>query len=82
MCLFGEYKMKNKEYKEMTANPVSANKWIGWNGGEMPVNGGTIVQVELRCGAVMKYSANKIAWEHAKTKRTYDFDVVKYRVVP
>lgn len=52
------------------------SEWIEWSGGECPVGGDTIVEVELRAGMTCIDSAKNLRWVH------FDWpgDITRYRI--
>jgi hypothetical protein len=55
----------------------STNDWIEWSGGDCPVSGDQIVQVELRRGDVVKGFADRFIWDRMNLSAVF-----RYRVVP
>ena len=56
-----------------------ANNWIEWHGGKCPVDGGTIVEIELRSGKVLTpRTASHVFWHHGIN----DGDITAYRILP
>ncbi len=56
------------------------NEWIDWNGGECPVNEGSIVEVLLRNGELRQRYAAPLRWDH-ESIHYKEYDIVRYRVV-
>lgn len=51
--------------------------WLPWKGGECPVDGDTVVEVELMDGIIGKDKADFLIWEHEQGQ----WDIIRYRVV-
>lgn len=59
------------------AEPAAdADGWIEWNGGECPVGGGLIVDVEFNCGQVVSGASGGFSWLH---EWVYS-NIIKYRL--
>ena len=52
-------------------------KWHDWEGGECPVPGSCIVEVEFRGGVIATHFASRNHWLHDDDV----YDIVKFRVI-
>jgi hypothetical protein len=57
----------------------ASDGWIEWYGGECPVDEGTPVEIEMRCGDKTRVAAEAgcFRWSHEGAKG----DIIRYRVV-
>lgn len=60
----------------VTPEPVPVAEWIGWNGGDRPIPGDTLISVKFRDGTEADGYARDILWEHT----AIPFDIMAYRV--
>jgi len=58
---------------------VADSDWIEWFGGECPVENGTTVEIDLRCGETLTGLATEFDWRHIADDARRD--IVAYRVV-
>lgn len=56
----------------------SNDGWIGWHGGDCPVDGNLIVEAKLRNREIYKFPARGFDWKNQEEST----DIIAYRVVP
>lgn len=76
-CDGGWHSRLDWNIRDLVAEAPAGDGWVFWRGGEYPVAPETLVEVQLRDGAIMQRAAKQFVWRDFGTSR----DMIAYRVI-
>jgi hypothetical protein len=81
ITLRGDYAMQKYDAAITKASPTRDHKgeWVAHDGGPMPVDRGTQVEVNMFDGRLWRYSFCSIYWDHNRPQCDW---IVAYRIIP
>lgn len=69
-------RFRGTQYKEANRNEADSEGWIKWEGGECPVDNGTMVDIRLRDSETLTHISDTCEWDHIYAQD----DIIAYRL--